>query len=335
MKRIDLFILYTITDNFAPQLSASIISVCENNREAPSIHFYILGQGIKAQTEEKLQRIVGSYQRTMEIIQIDGFEDVFDNFDTTGWNKIVLSRLLIACFLPESVTRVLYLDADTIVIRPLEKLWATDFSDNEILGAVIEPTVDRKRLSSLGLESKPYVNAGVLLIDLESWRRERAEEIILDYFAEHRSELFANDQDAINGALQGRIKLLPPCYNWCNSYVFYPYRAIKKMMGSIPYYTEEEFKGYVSNPTIVHFLGEERPWRIGNTHVYRDEYIRYLSMGPYAGEGMEEGWKGYFRAWTAFNTLTKPFPMLRWRTITGLIPSVMRIRSKKQKKQAT
>lgn len=39
-------------------------------------------------------------------------------FDTTGWNSIVLARLVLDKFLPEDMEKVLYLDGDTIVRGP-------------------------------------------------------------------------------------------------------------------------------------------------------------------------------------------------------------------------
>lgn len=325
-------ILYTITDDYAPQVSASIISVCENSGDAEGIRFFVLGRGIRQETTINLTAIAEAYGHELTVIPLDDREEVFDDFDTTGWNRIVLARLLIARFVPETISRILYLDGDTIVLDSLAELWGTEFDEGEILGAVTEPTVDRKRLASLGLDAAPYVNAGVLLIDLDAWREAKAETLILDYFEEHGSDLFANDQDAINGALEGRIRFLPPSYNWCNSYAFYPYRAIRKMMGDLPYYSESEFEEYAGNPAIVHFLGEERPWREGNRHRYRNRYLEYLSIGPYAGQGFEHGWQLYFAVWDAFNAIMKPFPIMRWHIITKLIPSAMSIRSKGIKK---
>ncbi len=88
------------------------------------------------------------------------------------------------------------------------------------------------------------------------------------------------------------------------------------------------YSEWVSNPVIVHFLGEDRPWRLGNTHRYSNEYLQNLSLTPWKGQGMEDGWHFYYAAWSLFNMLTGPFPMLRYRLITNMIPSVMRLRAR-------
>ena len=47
---------------------------------------------------------------------------------------------------------------------------------------------------------------------------------------------------------------------------------------------------------------------------------------------MEEGWGAYFKCFKLFNTVTKPFPMLRYKIIDALIPAFMRRRAKQLKK---
>ena len=316
-------ILYELDNNFAPQVSASMASVCENNRDMDDLTFYVFGLGLSEETSKNLVALAKRYNRKATIIPIDGFMEAFGDFDTLGWTEVVMGRLLIARFLPEDVERVLYLDGDTIVRKSLRELDALVLDKSKVLGAAIEATVDRSRLRSLDIEDEPYVNSGVLFIDLRRWRDTNAEKKLLQYCKAHRDHIVAPDQDAINGALRGSIQALPPGYNWCNSYVFYPYRVLKKLMGKVAYYTREEFESSVKDPVIVHFLGEERPWRKGNAHVYRDDYRHYLSLTPYANQPEEEGWTTYFGAWRVFNLIMRPFPMMRYRVITALIPKMM------------
>lgn len=325
-------ILYELDSNFAPQVSASIVSVCENNQSLTELNFYIFGLGLSDEVRFSLAEVCKRYARSVTIIPIDGFMETFGDFDTLGWTEVVMGRLLVARFLPDDVDQILYLDGDTIVLGSLEELDGLELDDGKVIGAVIEATVDRTRLGALGIEDQPYFNSGVLLIDLERWKAVGAERLLIDYCKRHKHDIVAPDQDAINGALKGMIQPLLPCYNWCNSYVFYPYRTLKKLMGNVAYYERDTFGKAVASPIVVHYLGEERPWRTGNTHRYRDEYRHYLSLTPYANAPEESGWESYFRVWSLFNTLMHPFPMMRYRIITALIPKMMawrkRVRSR-------
>lgn len=319
-------IVYTFNDKFVPQVAASICSVCENNRNL-KITFYLVADGVSKKHQDQLQKFIESYHQKIRIIKIGNLRQYFDfDFDTTGWNSIVLARLILDKLLPKSVDRLLYLDGDTIVRNNLAELYDTDMGKS-VIGASIEPTADRARKQTLEINGA-YYNAGVLLIDLQKWRQEKTGQRILEYYAAHDGKLFANDQDAINGALKGEIFPLEPKYNFCNIYTQYPYRFLRKLVAPANYFSKTEFNDSLKNPVIIHYLGEERPWRAGNRHQYRDEYKKYLALTPWKDTPDEAGWNFYFVCWDIFNTVTKPFPALRYRIITSLIPFVLKIRAK-------
>lgn len=325
-------ILYTVNDKFVPQLGAGICSVCENNRQVEEIHFYVFSSGITSQNKVELQQLAKSYERDITIIEIKDIQEYLDfEFDTLGWNQVILARLFMSKILPESVDKILYMDGDTIVRGSLKELWELDLK-GKTLGMSIEPTANRQRKNELGLEEKYYYNSGVLLVDLKRWRQMKAEELIIDFYREKKGNLFAPDQDAINGALKDEIIPIFPKYNFCNIYYQYPYRFLCKLTRPLKYFSEIEFVESLNNPIIIHFLGEERPWRKGNTHKYRDDYKKYLKMTAWKDAPMEEGWQLYFLCWRIFNVFTKPFPQLRYSIIDHLIPYFMKYRSRRLKK---
>ena len=325
-------ILYTLNDKFVPQVAAGICSVCENNKDVKDIKFYLISKEITDANKQKLKDFVEKYKREIEIKELGDINQYIDfEFDTTGWNSIVLARLILDKFLPEDMEKVLYLDGDTIVRGSLKELWETNI-ENYVLGASIEPTIDKKRKKDLGLEFKPYYNAGVLLVNLKKWKQLNAGKVILDYYKKNNGKLFANDQDAINGSLSDNIYTLLPKYNFYNIFYQYSYNFLRKLMQPVEYIKKEDFKECVENPIIIHYLGEERPWRLGNHHKYRDDYLKYLNKTPWENQGMERGWNLYFICWYIFNFLTKPFPTIRYKIINSLIPTFIKMRSKKIKK---
>ena len=98
------------------------------------------------------------------------------------------------------------------------------------------------------------------------------------------------------------------------------------------YIEKEVFEDAVKNPTIIHYLGEERPWRIGNHHRYRKDYLYYLNKTPWKNQGLEKGWKFYFICWDIFNFVTKPFPGLRYKIVNALIPAFINKRAQNNQK---
>lgn len=326
-------IIYTLNDKFVPQTGAGICSVCENNKDFDEINFYIVSYGIKNKNKKELEKLTKKYNRNINIIELDSLEKYFDfEFDTTGWNPIVLARLLIDKLLPKEVDRVLYLDGDTIVRGSLKEFWDTDLTDKTI-GMSIEPTIDKNRIKVLDMEGYPYCNAGVLLINLKRWRKIKAGERIINYYKSHKGKLFANDQDAINGSMKEEIKVVSPKYNYYNIFDQYSYSFMCKLMKPIGYISRETYMEARKNPAIIHYLGEERPWRKGNTHKYRNDYHKYLNMTVWKDAEEEDGWQLYFICWKIFNIVTKPLPTIRYNIINSLIPKFMKYRANKLKKE--
>lgn len=325
-------ILYTSDNCFVPQIAAAICSVCENNRHLETIRFHIFADSYSPENIEKLTQFVTNYSRDVVFYDLSNLKQYFPyEFDTGGWKPVVLSRLLCYKILPESIDRILYLDGDTIVRGSLEELWETDMQDRSVAG-VIEPTVNKKNLIPIDLVGCPYINAGVLLIDLKKWRDDKSGDKILQYYQQKKGKLFANDQDAINGALKGDVLFLSPKYNFCNSFYTYNYKTCCRIMDPTPYIDKSTFQNACNTPVIIHYLGEERPWRNGNHHKYRSDFERYLGLTPWKDTDFQEDWRLYFAAFYTFNFFTKPFPMLRYQIMTYLIPKFMQYRARKLKK---
>jgi lipopolysaccharide biosynthesis glycosyltransferase len=328
-------IVYTSDNKFSPQIAASMMSVMQNN-ENEEITFWILSKGITPQNKQLLRDEISTGSPfEIEFIDLKRVGDYFGrNIDTGSWNDIVLARLFLDRLLPDDINRVLYLDGDTIVRGSLHNLWQIDLR-GRVIGAVPEPTANTSRKEQLDIPSDGiYYNAGVLLIDLKKWRNERTGDEIVRYYLSHNGKLFANDQDAINGTLKGRIYTLPLCYNWCNTYQIYPFYAIQKMTHGALHIEEEEYRAEIFNPVIVHYLGEERPWREGNRHLYRADFWKYYFETPFGASDkngqllLEKGWRRYFVLFYSFNFLLKPFPMIRYNLMNILIPIMIKKRKK-------
>src|SRR5262249_16597258 len=90
------------------------------------------------------------------------------------------TRLWPGDFFPDDVTRVLYLDADIVVVGNIAPLWSTDL-EGALLGTIDIPGAEQG-VKLLGMRAEDgYFNAGVLLIDLKQWRETGAMNSVLDY----------------------------------------------------------------------------------------------------------------------------------------------------------
>lgn len=323
-------VLYGLDNNFVAQTATSMLSLCLNNKKAKNINFYLFSCGVSDENKLKLKNMIKKQKRGIKFIEIENIDEYFDfKFDVTGWPKVTLSRLLMDKLLPKNIDKILYIDGDTVVRDSIENLWNIDMH-NTIIAASIEPTVSKERKTKLEMNNKPYCNAGVMLVNLNLWRKMHATQIIFDFYKKFDGNLFACDQDAINGALKDYTKIISPKYNYFNVFDQYPYYFLRANVKPAKYISKDEFKKARKNPTIIHFLGEERPWRLGNKHRFRKDFYHYLSLTEWNNMKFDEGWNLYFKCWNIFNFVMKPFPYLRLKIINSLIPTFLKLRSKKK-----
>jgi lipopolysaccharide biosynthesis glycosyltransferase len=283
-------VVYASNDGYARHLGVSLYSLLEHNKEADKIHIYILSMGLSEEIKNRLLGIGAQFERQVTVLELGDLKERFSyEVDTGGFDLSIMARLFVGEVLPLTEDRVLYLDCDTAVCSSLKRLWEMDL-DSCMVGAVMEPTIYPAVKKTIGLlPEDPYFNSGVLLIDLNRWRKENAQKLLLDFYSSRGGKLFAGDQDTINGALKGRIKPLPPRYNFFTNYRYFRYSHLTKLSSVYQTITKKSFQEAKKHPVILHYMGDERPWKKGNLNHYRKVYDHYLSLTPWADTPKEEG----------------------------------------------
>lgn len=153
--------------------------------------------------------------------------------------------------LPPDISRVVYLDCDTIVQEDLTRLFDVDLKGHALAAVhnmvspdrVIEigPTV---RQVEFGSAAPGYFNTGVLLIDLDVWRQMRCTARIRDLWERYGEHLRGPDQDVLNLVFAGEWQPLSPVWN--------------KMVGTG---LGTAAKDWFASPNgILHYIGASKPW---------------------------------------------------------------------------
>jgi len=123
------------------------------------------------------------------------------------FSKYALYRLLIPEVIPEE--RLLYVDTDALVTGDLSDLYAADLTDCDVVG-VRDTGIKPQQLKSIGLPADhAYINAGVMLMNLQRIRQRDLMPRWLDLI--NTKALSCFDQDCIN--LTCDIRLADPVYN--------------------------------------------------------------------------------------------------------------------------
>ena len=328
-------IVYVSNDNYAQHLGVSLCSLYDSNADEERLEVFILDTGITQVSRGKLKEIARSFGRILTFIELKDLEkrfaagasggqgrgsagDAAITLDTGRFDVSTMGRLFAADLLPAGVRRVLYLDCDTVVLKPLRRLWETKLSlpgaagTGSVMAAVQEPTIyeEVKQYLDLG-EKDPYFNAGVLLIDLKQWRKEDLTRKVLAYYTGIAEQSLFNDQDALNGLLKGRIRTLSPRWNFFTNYRYFRYDTLCRMQPSYRRIPEEVFRKAKRYPAVIHYAGDERPWRAGAMNFYGRAYEQYLAMTPWRGTPKEKGKELYLLLYHMMDLVTPVFPFVR------------------------
>lgn len=305
-------VVYVSNENYVRHMAASMVSLFEKNRGARRLIVYVFSTGITEESHRLLDEMAGGYGREICWMELGDIREKFDfGINTRGFDVSTMGRLFVGTILPETVERVLYLDCDTIVARPLGKLWKTDLQGN-VLGAVMEPTIYDAVRQEIGLEKdEAYANAGVLLIDLRRWRSSEAERRMMDFYREKGGSLFACDQDIINGVLKKEILFLSPEYNFFTNYRYFSYEELVRCSKPYRSVDRKTFQTAKHHPAIIHYAGDERPWIAGNQNHYRKAYENALVLTPWAGTPREKGKEWYMLAYHGMDYMTVLCPAAR------------------------
>ena len=280
-------IILSTDDNFVQHCCVAMTSVLENNDD---VTFYLFTAGLSPENSALINRIVEERKCILHICKID--DAVTKDFPMpqgAGEHISIATyyRLFAQKVLPSDVDRVIYLDCDIIVRGHLEPLWRVNI-DNYALGAVYQGMnfLTQDDFCRLGIPiEKGYFNAGVLLINLDYWRKHQVTERLFDFIKNDYHRIKQHDQDTLNAVLYNEVK--PISYTWNYLPQFY---LVKKGL-SFPTHVDYSEK---VDPIVIHYVSVPKPWDYGCSNPYTDEYFKYLDLTPFKGWRPSLKWDKYY-----------------------------------------
>jgi lipopolysaccharide biosynthesis glycosyltransferase len=225
-------------------LATTLRSMVESNPDHWPLDVHVLAAHFPAEVRRRVDDSLPVGAATIHWLPVD--LDAYPEFSTaSGLPKAACARFLIPHVIPKSISRILYLDADILVLGDLAPLWHQDLK-GAVVGAVLDGL--DKQIKAKGARVarvpwvKQYFNAGVLLMDLGRWRSERISEQALEYLRRTPDSPFG-DQDALNVACDGRWTPLHPRWNFQG-------HLGQRIADIAPEH----------RPTIIHFITNLKPW---------------------------------------------------------------------------
>lgn len=256
--------------NYVPHVAAMLHSLFTHNPDESFVITFLHRADLEAVCRNQLAALCSRSNAEFHAVQVSASLlnglPLSKSYPEEAWYRVILPDLL------PQLGRVLWLDADVIVLKPIRALWETNL-EGKLLAACPNALLykDLRRIGKMGISDRSrYFNTGVLLLDLGGMRTEGSVTLLREAAVRHRAWIRNADQDVLNPVFHMRYRRLPLYWNVLTSSYF-------NVAETVSVHGMAEYKEALRAPRIVHFTGNAagRPWEYRCAHPYRDTYLRH------------------------------------------------------------
>ncbi|MCD8035773.1 MAG: glycosyltransferase family 8 protein [Clostridiales bacterium] len=248
-------LMFTLDSNYITQLRYCLLSIIRFP-VSEGYDVYILVQERTLEFDRLKEEFEKNENVRIHLLEVN--ETLFASFpEIARYTRVVYYRIFAASILPSNMDRVLYLDPDIIVIKPLDELYNMDFNGNYYIACShtkeILTEINRVRL---GIKNNvPYINTGVMVMNLELLRKEQTTKEIIEYVNKHGKSFILPDQDVITAVYGEKVKLADTMkYNLSDRLI---------TMNNLNIIENEfiDMDWVKKNAVIIHYYGDNKPWK--------------------------------------------------------------------------
>lgn len=280
----NLDVLYQFNEKYAPYAGVSMTSLLENNRQE-TIRIFILGEDLLPDSIARFEKMSAHYGCELCFIPVDPLIEKMKRMGIPLYRGSYAAnmRLFLADLLDDSVDRLLYLDADTIVLESLTELFHLNLGTSPLAMALDSIVSDMRTNLGFSLQDD-YYNSGVILFQMHIWKEQRLSDRIAAYVIKEKPNFSSPDQDLLNIVCKNLIYRLPPQYNLQPMHVVFQTKDYWKHYLRASYYSQDDIESAKKRPVILHFFRfmGEFPWHRNNVHPDNDIFDKYLQISEWS-----------------------------------------------------
>ncbi|BAN25907.1 glycosyltransferase family 8 protein [Caballeronia insecticola] len=228
--------------NYAYYAAVSTYSLFVNSKSEVRVFWIVPGEDEShvVSVAEQLRNNIG-----LNVSVVPASSAAFAEWKTVHhFTRGMYLRLLIPTLI--DAPRVIYLDADTLVLTDLHALYSTPLGDKLIAG-VLDP--GGARTSKIPRQADdPYINSGVLVMNLDALRQDQMFEKAQAIYAQYEREAAFPDQCVINKYAEDRKLTVGQGWN--------------RLMSAAEI-TQAQFESVLqeNDLSIIHFVTPVKPWQ--------------------------------------------------------------------------
>lgn len=279
-------ILVTVDSNYIRPLKVMLTSFFTHHRNENKI--YLLYSNVRDEELAELKALVEKNNSSFLSVRME--EGALAEVPVCRYFTKEMYYRLFAGELFFWEKRILYLDPDILIRGSLASMYETDLEGNILAGIpdLAINTMLSAHKEEIGFkEEEPYINSGVLLMDLDKMRENFRAGDIGRTMEEWQERLAYPDQDIINLIFRGRIRMLERKYNYNTGY--------GSVIGMLLYI----LGGFLlerNYPVAVHYMGAVKPWHPQYFGKFAVEYHRILKSFPETDPEKARQWKRRYLA---------------------------------------
>lgn len=254
-------IVFSINNAYAPYLYICLKSLLAHIQPEDKYQVYVL----ESEVSEAYKKQILSLQCNnlgVEFIDVRKFIDknVTKTFSVTEhFTPETYYRFFLPQFFPE-FDKVLYLDADTLILHDIAPLFSIDIGNN-YLGVTHDCEIVRMSnlagteysdyfRKTLGVKIENYFQAGVMLVNLAQMRQDNITEKLISALIKIGTPKFV-DQDILNMVCQNNVLFIPQNWDYTWHLQFMGDDYLQHIGGKLAL----EYQAAKENPYIIHFTG--------------------------------------------------------------------------------
>lgn len=279
-------ICFSANDRYAPLLAVTIKSIVNCSNPDKNYDIVVLTSSMSSENQEKILSVKGERKNiSIRFFDVNPLVYGFDFYTESDPTNSKYSSEIYFRFLEPALMqlykKVIYLDADLVVLDDVSKLLDIDLSgkllaavrDYEGIANCYSSNYERTkyRISELGItDFENYFISGVLVLNNEEFNKYFSMKQLLDLAVSKNWKQY--DQDVLNYVANKKSVIIDAAWDFVED--------IYGNYNHLPEHLFEEYEKSEKNPKIVHYSANRKPW-INTSSRFNNVFWETAKQTPY------------------------------------------------------